>query len=171
MLYRWYVRELGLSLRGKKEHTLMMEISKVVTPPDSKLGMSVGGKSKSSRNHELLPRTPHAFTKPKVVRAQHTAYSDISKILRAKGRPTLNTTVQALSPPSGNSSSLALDKTFSGSFSTSGVPASASPPFCEECEPMDSSQAVTTGPCSRRTGVGVIVGWRDMEGGFKGALI
>ena len=76
MLYRWYVRELSLSLRGKKRRTLMMETSKVVTPPDSKLEMSVGEMSKSSRHGKLLLRTPHAFTKPKVVRAQHTAYSE-----------------------------------------------------------------------------------------------
>ena len=94
-----------------------MGMSRIVTPPDNKLGMSVGVKSKLSRHGQLLPRTPHAFTNPKVVRTPNTAYGDIGKILRANGRLTPNTTAQAFNPPSGNSSSV--DKTFSGSFATS----------------------------------------------------
>ena len=55
---------------------------------------------------------PNAFTKPNIVRTPNTAYSDIGKMLRANSRLTPNTTAQAFSPPSGNSSSV--DKTFSG---------------------------------------------------------
>jgi len=75
--------KLEAVLGGKKRRTSSMGRLRVTTLLDSMLGRSVQI-SKTSPQDEAFLHTPQAFTKPNVAKVQHTAYDDISTILREK---------------------------------------------------------------------------------------